>query len=241
VVGETPNIAARLQALAQPNAIVVGRAPISSSRGCMSARISAPQQLKGISHPCGPTGFCRKAESRAASRRELPRGIVAAGWDAKYEIGILLKRWQQAHRARVRPSLSAAKRVWGSRACCGGSMTRSRHTLPNSRRLLWSASVLPAIPSLYAVFRRDRTTRAQPASSPEATARRRSSTSSSRSYRIWALRGVPFVPPLAALLGMQVGERVYGGSTLHQRTRQEAHLRGDHGGDRRHDPARPGC
>ena len=91
VVGETPNLAARLQALAEPGS--GGRSPrrrAGCSAACSSSTISAPQRLKGFAEP-----VARLAGARARAGREPLRGAADGGPDA-------------AGRARAR----------SSRCCC---------------------------------------------------------------------------------------------------------------------------
>src|SRR5207248_4459782 len=50
-LGETPNIAARLQGLAEPDTVVISSATSRLVEGLFACRILGPQTLKGVSTP----------------------------------------------------------------------------------------------------------------------------------------------------------------------------------------------
>jgi class 3 adenylate cyclase len=68
VVGETPNLAARLQALAEPGSVVIGQATRKLIGGLFDLDDLGPQRLQGFAEPLGA-----KAAPRGASRRDRPR------------------------------------------------------------------------------------------------------------------------------------------------------------------------
>ena len=70
VVGETPNLAARLQALAEPGAVVIAEARGGSWPACSSCADLGAARLKGFAEPVrGLAGARARAGPRAASRR----------------------------------------------------------------------------------------------------------------------------------------------------------------------------
>ena len=95
IVGETPNVAARLEALAEPNSVLIGARTYALVEGLFVCEGLGPQRLKGISEPV-PV-YRVRAESRASSRFEasVERGLTPLVGRAE-EIGLLLKRWEQA-------------------------------------------------------------------------------------------------------------------------------------------------
>jgi class 3 adenylate cyclase/predicted ATPase len=95
IVGETPNIAARLQALAEPNTVVIGAATQRLVDGLFNCDDLGPQQLRGISNPV--VAYRVREESDAASRFDAweSRGITPLV-GREEEVGLLVKRWQQA-------------------------------------------------------------------------------------------------------------------------------------------------
>ena len=68
VVGETPNLAARLQALAEPNAVVIAAATRRLIGGLFEYRDLGAVELKGFAEPVRPGGCC--GESAVESRFE---------------------------------------------------------------------------------------------------------------------------------------------------------------------------
>jgi class 3 adenylate cyclase/predicted ATPase len=95
VLGETPNLAARLQGLAEPNSVVVGDSTWQLVEGLFICDALGPKSLKGISEAVEP--YRIRAETGAPSRFEASakKGLTPlVGREA--EIGLLLKRWDQA-------------------------------------------------------------------------------------------------------------------------------------------------
>jgi class 3 adenylate cyclase len=94
VVGETPNLAARLQALAAPNGIIIAEATRRQIGGLFELRDLGPQSLKGFSGT--PRVWEVLSESTIASRFEAlrSRSVPLVGRDE--EIELLLRRWNQA-------------------------------------------------------------------------------------------------------------------------------------------------
>jgi predicted ATPase/class 3 adenylate cyclase len=95
VVGETPNLAARLQELAQPGAVVIGASTWRLVEGLFACEELAPQQLKGLSEPV--VAYRVGEESGTPSRFEAAasRGLTPLV-GREEEVGLLLKRWTQA-------------------------------------------------------------------------------------------------------------------------------------------------
>jgi class 3 adenylate cyclase len=94
VVGETPNLAARLQALAMPNTLVIGEATRRQIGGLFDLEDLGLQQLAGF-------GGAQRAwrvigESGVLSRFEALRSGETPLVGRDEEIELLLRRWQQA-------------------------------------------------------------------------------------------------------------------------------------------------
>ena len=97
VVGETPNLAARLQALAAPGAIVISDGMRRLLGGLFECRDLGPIELKGFDTP--QRAWEVERESAIESRFEAFRATDAAeliGRDEELEL--LLRRWSQAKR-----------------------------------------------------------------------------------------------------------------------------------------------
>src|SRR5499427_81722 len=80
VVGETPNLAARLQALAQPDAVVIAAGTRRWSAISLSTAILAPSRSGASPGQCRFGKCCVRAALRAGSRHCMDRG--SARWSA---------------------------------------------------------------------------------------------------------------------------------------------------------------
>ena len=95
MVGETPNLAARLQALAAPGSVVISQATRRLVGGLFELTDLGPQRLKGFAEPLA--AWRVEGEGRAEGRFEARQtaGLTPlVGRDE--EIALLLRRWQQA-------------------------------------------------------------------------------------------------------------------------------------------------
>jgi len=95
VVGETPNLAARLQALAEPETVVIAAATRRLIGDLFEYRDLGAVEVKGISVPVAAWQVLRP--SAVASRFEALRGSALTrlvGRDE--EIDLLMRRWQRA-------------------------------------------------------------------------------------------------------------------------------------------------
>ncbi|MEZ2126833.1 MULTISPECIES: AAA family ATPase [unclassified Sinorhizobium] len=95
VVGETPNLAARLQTLARPNEVVIGEATRELLGALFEVEDLGVQPLKGITMPV--RAFRVLGPGRAASRFEalhVKELAPIVGRDA--ELALLLDRWRRA-------------------------------------------------------------------------------------------------------------------------------------------------
>jgi class 3 adenylate cyclase/tetratricopeptide (TPR) repeat protein len=107
VVGETPNLAARLQALAGPNGIVIADATHRHVGNLFEVRDLGPQSLKGFSGT--PHAFEVLSESGVASRFEALRSRTTSLVGRDEEIELLLRRWNQAKSGEGRIVLISAE------------------------------------------------------------------------------------------------------------------------------------
>ncbi len=94
VVGETPNLAARLQAVADPNSVVIAETTRRMVGGLFDCRDLGPVQAKGFPAPIrayrvlGPAAVASRFEALHAS----PAPLVGR----EEEMRLLLRRWEQA-------------------------------------------------------------------------------------------------------------------------------------------------
>ena len=94
VVGETPNLAARLQALAAPNALVIGEATRRQIGGLFDLEDLGAQRLAGFADP--QRAWRVLGESGAVSRFEALRSGETPLVGREEEVELLVRRWQQA-------------------------------------------------------------------------------------------------------------------------------------------------
>ena len=93
-LGETPNLAARLQGLAAPDTVVISATTLRLMQGWFDCRVLGPQMLKGVATPVPVYQVIRG--SGAQSRLEVagPTGLTPLV-GREQEMGLLLKRWTQ--------------------------------------------------------------------------------------------------------------------------------------------------
>jgi class 3 adenylate cyclase len=94
IVGETPNIAARLQALAAPDTVVMSEATHRLVQGLFTCQDLGLQELKGVSTPI--TVYRVVGESEEQSRFEVAvrRGLTPLV-GREQELELLLQHWEQ--------------------------------------------------------------------------------------------------------------------------------------------------
>ena len=95
IVGETPNLAARLQALAQPDSILVSESTQRLLGGLFQLTHTGEHDLKGFSRPVPVWQVCGEAsvESRFAAIRS-GESLPLIG--RTHEMGLMCQRWQLA-------------------------------------------------------------------------------------------------------------------------------------------------
>src|SRR5919106_2624127 len=95
VIGEVPNLAARLQALAEPGAVVISQATRKLVGGLFELADLGPSRLKGFAEPL--SAWRVTGESRAEGRFEALQGAgLTPLVGREEEIALLLRRWRQA-------------------------------------------------------------------------------------------------------------------------------------------------
>ena len=95
VVGETPNLAARLQALAEPNAVVIAGGTRRLLGEIFELEDLGPKNLKGIARPVRAWAALR-ASSLASRFDALHTAGLTALVGREEEIELLLRRWSRA-------------------------------------------------------------------------------------------------------------------------------------------------
>jgi class 3 adenylate cyclase len=100
VIGETPNLAARLQALAAPNTLVIGEATRRQVGGLFELTDLGPQALAGFAEL--QLAWRVVGESGMLSRFEALRSGKTPLVGREEEVELLLRRWQQAKSGKGR-------------------------------------------------------------------------------------------------------------------------------------------
>lgn len=95
VVGDTTNIAARLQSLAEPGTIVIGRRTHRLIEGLFTCKALGPKKLKGMSGPIEVFRVCEATDARSSFEAKLRLGLTPMAGRHK-EMGILTDRWDHA-------------------------------------------------------------------------------------------------------------------------------------------------
>ena len=128
VVGETPNLAARLQALAEPDTVVIAAGTRRLVGNLFEYRDLGAVEVKGIVAPVPAWQVLRP--SAVASRFEALHGSALTpliGRDE--EIDLLLRRWARAKAGTARSCSSAAKPESASRVSLRSWSTASMPSL----------------------------------------------------------------------------------------------------------------
>ena len=107
VIGDTPNLAARLQALAEPNAIVIGDGTRRQVGQLFDMRDLGLYELKGFSEP--QRAWQVLGESDIPSRFAALRSGATPLIGREEELEILLRRWGKAKRGEGRVVLVSAE------------------------------------------------------------------------------------------------------------------------------------
>jgi predicted ATPase len=94
IVGKTPNIAARLQQIAQPNTVMISEATWQLVQGVFECRDRGPQKLKGVSTPLQVYQVLGESEVRSRFEMIASRGLTPLV-GREQEVGLLLERWEQ--------------------------------------------------------------------------------------------------------------------------------------------------
>ena len=95
IVGETPNLAARLQSLAEPNGVVIAESTRRLLGNLFELEDLGPRDLKGIAAPMRIWSVLRA--SSVASRFEALHGsALTALVGREEEAELLARRWERA-------------------------------------------------------------------------------------------------------------------------------------------------
>jgi class 3 adenylate cyclase/predicted ATPase len=95
IVGETPNLAARLQAIAEPNTVVIAEATRNLLGNLFELRDLGPKELKGITGPVKAFAVLRASSVESRFEAMHPGGLTALV-GREEELELLLRCWARA-------------------------------------------------------------------------------------------------------------------------------------------------
>ena len=95
IVGETPNIAARLQEQAMPDSVVISPATYRLVAGLFECEDLGQRTLKGISSPSLLYRVVRESEAHSRFEVAVKTGLTPLV-GREHELGLLRERWQEA-------------------------------------------------------------------------------------------------------------------------------------------------
>src|SRR5713101_6360167 len=95
IVGETPNIAARVQGIAEPNTVVISAATYRLVQGLFEYHARGPQALKGVSTPVPVYRVLWESEAQSRFEVAVRTGLTPLV-GREEELGLLRRRWEQA-------------------------------------------------------------------------------------------------------------------------------------------------
>ena len=126
VVGETPNLAARLQTIAEPNTLVIAEATRRLLGDLFEPRDLGPRKFKGIADPV--RAFAALRASSVESRFEaMHSGSLTALVGREGELELLLRRWARAKTGEGQVVLLSGEAGMGIKA------RRGAHGAPHGR------------------------------------------------------------------------------------------------------------
>jgi class 3 adenylate cyclase len=99
IVGETPNIAARLQGLAEPNTVVISAATYRLVEGLFEYESLGKQPLKGISTPIDVYQVLGASGVHSRFEVAIAKGLTPL-IGREHEVDILLESWEQAKKRK---------------------------------------------------------------------------------------------------------------------------------------------
>ncbi|MBI3756566.1 MAG: AAA family ATPase [Deltaproteobacteria bacterium] len=93
-LGETPNLAARVQGLADPNSIVISAVTRHLVMGLFECQELGPQELKGFSTPVSVYRVVRESAAQNRFEAEVHKGLTPLV-GRELEVGLLRERWER--------------------------------------------------------------------------------------------------------------------------------------------------
>jgi class 3 adenylate cyclase/predicted ATPase len=94
-LGETPNIAARIQGLAEPDTLLISSDTYRLIQGYFECQALGAQALRGVAEPIAVYRVLQESEARGRLDVAVTRGLTPLV-GREQEVGLLLDRWEQA-------------------------------------------------------------------------------------------------------------------------------------------------
>ncbi len=95
-LGDTPNIAARLQGLAEPNTVVISAATQRLIAGFFDCHDGGLQSVKGVSAPVQIYRVLRESSAQSRLEIEVSAGRLTPLVGRAHEVGLIVERWTAA-------------------------------------------------------------------------------------------------------------------------------------------------
>jgi class 3 adenylate cyclase/predicted ATPase len=95
IVGETPNVAARVQGIGEANRVLISAATYRLVQGLFECEDRGPQELKGVSNRVAVYRVIRESEARSRFDVALRTGLAPL-IGREHELGLLQQRWKRA-------------------------------------------------------------------------------------------------------------------------------------------------
>jgi class 3 adenylate cyclase len=128
VVGETPNLAARLQSVAEPNTLIIAESTRRLLGNLFDVEDLGAKDLKGIAKPMRAWMVLRPSSMESRFEAMHASGLTELV-GREEELEILSRRWSRPRPAKAKWCFCPARQVLASR----GSRLRSWKALPASR------------------------------------------------------------------------------------------------------------
>ena len=93
-LGDTPNIAARIQGIAEPDTVVISSATYKLTQGFFQCFDLGPQMMRGVSTPISAYRVFRESDVRSRFEVTVTRGLTPLV-AREEEVRVLLQRWEQ--------------------------------------------------------------------------------------------------------------------------------------------------
>jgi class 3 adenylate cyclase len=217
IIGETPNLAVRLQGLAEPDMVVIGDATRRLLGNLFELRELGPRDLKGIGGPV--RAFAALRPSSVESRFEaFHAGGLTPLVGRNEEIDVLLRRWEQAKRGEGCVVLIAGEPGIGKSRIAQELLERLRGE-PHAH-LRYFCSPHHPDSALYPIIRHlERAAKFRRENTPEQRLLKLETVLARATHDLSKA-----VPPLADLLSIPTGER-YQPLNLTAQERKESTLR----------------